>query len=336
MTWARWKSLTFANPEALFLMVLPALFVLYRLWRYKHLYPTLQLPIVDALAGHTSPIRGFLKKYLFFLRTLVVSLIIIALARPQQTFNEEEIDTEGIDILLALDVSGSMSALDFKPNRLGAAKQKALEFIEGREHDRIGLVVFAGESFTQCPLTTDHGMLKKLLSEVEEGLLEQGTAIGMGLSTSVIRLKDSDAESRVIILLTDGVNNAGFIDPLTAVEAAKQYDIRVYTIGVGKDGEAPFWAQNAFGQRFKQTQEVKLDEELLEDIALQTGGKYYQATNTTALGKVYEEIDELEKTRIQVTRISRKSEEFHFFVILAGILLCLELIIRYAVVRHIP
>jgi Ca-activated chloride channel family protein len=336
MSRAYWNSLTFANPEALFLLVLPALFILWQLWRYKQLYPTLRLPLLEGLKGHTHPLRGFLKKYLFVLRALAVSLVILALARPQQTFNEEDIDTEGIDIILALDVSGSMRALDFSPDRLGAAKAKALEFVEGRPHDRIGLVVFAGESFTQCPLTTDHGMLKKLLEEVEEGLLEQGTAIGMGLSTSVIRLKDSDAKSRVVVLLTDGVNNSGFIDPITAVEAAKQYGIRVYTIGVGKDGQAPFWTQNAFGQRFQQFQEVKLDEQLLEDIATQTGGKYYQATNNEALGQVYEEINELETTRIQVTRITRKSEEFHLFVVVAGLLFLLELLLRYAVVRNIP
>lgn len=328
--------MTFANPEAFWLLILPVLMILWQVWRYKQLYPTLRLPILDAVKGHTHPVRGFVKKYLFILRSLAVVALIIALARPQQQYSDENVDTEGIDIMMALDISGSMKALDFKPDRLGAAKEKALQFIEGRPHDRIGLVVFAGESFTQCPLTTDHAMLKKLLNEVQEGVLEQGTAIGMGLSTSVIRLKDSDAKSRVVILLTDGVNNAGFIDPITAVDAALQYDIRVYTIGVGRNGQAPFLTQDFFGNNRQQMMEVKLDEDLLKDIADKTGGKYFQATNNDALGRVYEEIDELEKTRIQVTRVTRKTEEFHWYLIIGGILFLLELLLRYAVVRNIP
>ena len=333
---ANWNSLTFANPEAFWLMIIPALMILWQVWRYKQLYPTLRLPILDAVKGHTHPIRGFIKKYLFVLRVLAFGFLVVALARPQQQYSDENVDTEGIDIMLALDISGSMKALDFQPDRLGAAKQKALEFIEKRPNDRIGLVVFAGESFTQCPLTTDHMMLKKLLTEVEEGLLEQGTAIGMGLSTSVIRLKDSDARSRVVILLTDGVNNAGFIDPITSVDAALQYGIRVYTIGVGRNGQAPFMTQDFFGNNRQQFMEVKLDEELLRDIAKKTGGKYFQATNNEALGNVYEEIDELEKTKIQVTRVTRTTEEFHWYLIIGGLIFLLELLIRYLVVRNIP
>lgn len=331
-----WNQLIFANPWVFGLLILPFLFIGWQLWRYKSMYPTLRLPILAGVKGHTKPIRGMIKKYLYVLRALGVIALIVALARPQISFSEEEVNTEGIDIILALDISGSMKALDFQPDRLGAAKQKALEFIDSRPNDRMGLVVFAGESFTQCPLTTDHEVLKKLLEEVKEGVIEQGTAIGMGLSTSVIRLKDSDAKSKVVILLTDGVNNSGFIDPLTAVEAALQYNIRVYTIGVGKNGMAPFKMQDFFGNTRVTEQEVKLDSKLLKEIAEKTGGKYFQATNNKALGNVYEEIDELEKTRIQVTRITRKTEEFHLFLIIGGLLFLLELLLRYAVVRSIP
>ena len=331
-----WNQLTFANPWVFALLVLPVLFVIWQIWRYRTMYPTLRLPILQGVKGHTQPFRGMIKKYLYIWRALGVIALVIALARPQISFNEEEVNTEGIDIVLALDISGSMKALDFQPDRLGAAKNKALEFVENRPNDRMGLVVFAGESFTQCPLTTDHEVLKKLLTEVKEGVIEQGTAIGMGLSTSVIRLKDSDAKSKVVILLTDGVNNSGFIDPLTAVEAALQYNIRVYTIGVGKNGMAPFKMQDFFGNTRVQEQEVKLDSELLKEIADRTGGKYFQATNNKALGNVYQEIDELEKTRIQVTRITRKTEEFHLFLIIGGLFFLFELLLRYAVVRSIP
>ncbi|GAB4423505.1 MAG: VWA domain-containing protein [Bacteroidia bacterium] len=330
------NDITFANPRLLYLLVVPLLFVLWQVWRYRQLYPTLRLPVLEGLRGHARPVRGMVKKHLYLLRVLSVAALIVALARPQQTFREERVDTEGIDIVLSIDISGSMKALDFKPDRLGAAKDKAREFIEGRPHDRIGLVVFAGESFTQCPRTTDHTMLTRLLNEVDESMLEQGTAIGMGLATAVNSLKDSEAKSKLIILLTDGVNNSGFIDPLTAAEAARQYDIRVYTIGVGKNGLAPFRMQDFFGNERIHQQEVRIDEELLKDIARQTGGKYYQVSNTQALGEVYQEIDQLEKTRIEVTRISRQSEAFHWFVIVGGLLFLLELILRYAVVRYIP
>jgi Ca-activated chloride channel family protein len=331
-----WNQLVFANPGVFFLLLIPVLLILWQVWRYRYLYPTLHLPILAGVKNHTRPVRGFIKKYLFVLRVLGVASILIALARPQIAFSEEEVNTEGIDIVIALDVSGSMEALDFTPDRLGAAKNKASEFITGRPNDRIGLVVFAGESFTQCPLTTDHTVLQKLLSEVKGGLIEQGTAIGMGLATSVIRLKDSDAKSKTIILLTDGVNNSGFVDPMTAVEAALEYNIRVYTIGVGKNGMAPFKMQDFFGNTQVHQQEVKLDEDLLRSIAEKTGGKYFQATNNAALGRVYEEIDELEKTKIQVTRVTRKTEEFYIFLIFGGILFLLELILKYAVVRSIP
>ncbi|MCI4670661.1 MAG: VWA domain-containing protein [Bacteroidia bacterium] len=310
--------------------------VLWHFFRLRKKYPSLRLPITAGLVAHSKPFRGMLKQNLFILRVLSLIFLIFALARPQTSFNEENVNTEGIDIMLALDISGSMKALDFKPDRLGAAKLTASNFIKNRKNDRMGLVVFASESFTQCPLTTDHQMLQSLLRDIDEGLLESGTAIGMGLSTAVIRLKDSDAKSRVVILLTDGDNNSGFIDPVTATEAAKQFGIRVYTIGVGKNGMAPYRVKGPFGNYQIIQQEVKLDEKLLEQIANSTGGKYYNVKNNKALDAVYEEIDQLEKTRIQVTRITRKTERFYWFLIIGGMLLLLEWILRYAVVRSIP
>ncbi|MDX2247813.1 MAG: VWA domain-containing protein [Bacteroidia bacterium] len=331
-----WNQITFANPWVFVLLAVPILMILWQVWRYKYLYPTLRLPILEGVKSHARPLRGFIKKYLFVLRVLGITAFIFALARPQSSLNEEEINTEGIDIVISLDISGSMEALDFEPDRLGAAKEKAREFIENRKNDRIGLVVFAGESFTQCPLTIDHEVLVGMLKNVKTGLIEQGTAIGMGLATAVIRLKESEAKSKVIILLTDGVNNSGFIDPLTAVAAAQEYGIRVYTIGVGKNGMAPFKVQDFFGNVQYQQQEVRIDEELLAEIAARTGGKYFQATSNAALGNVYQEIDRLEKTRIEVTRLTNYTEEFYWFLILGGILFLLEMILRYTFVRSIP
>ena len=329
------KYIEFASPKAFLLLIFPGLYLLWQIFRGRRSYPTLTLPILEGLKTNRSPVRGFIKKYLFLLRILALVALITALARPQTSFNEEEVSTEGIDIVVALDVSGSMLARDFQPDRLEAAKKKAEDFLDSRKNDRIGLVVFAGESFTQCPLTIDHKVVKKLLGEIKNGLIEDGTAIGMGLATSISRLKESETESKVVILLTDGVNNAGFIDPLTAVEAALEYGIRVYTIGVGRRGTAPYPVQTPFGTTY-QNMEVEIDEELLQQIATETGGKYFRATNNQALENVYKEIDDLEKSKIQVTRISRKTEEFHWFLWLGGILLLLEVILRYLVVRHIP
>lgn len=330
------RRIEFEHPLMLLLLALPLIYMLWQVFRYKQLYPTLNLPVLAGLDDHTRPIRGFLKKYLFVLRAVAVAFLVIALARPRTTLNEENIETEGIDIVLSLDISGSMNALDFRPDRLQAAKAKALDFISQRPNDRIGLVVFAGESYTQCPLTTDTTMVKKLLREVQQGIIEDGTAIGMGLANAVLRLKESDAKSRVVILLTDGVNNSGQIDPNTAVETALQYGIRVYTIGVGSNGTAPFAMKTPFGQTVTRQVEVELDETLLRSIADKTGGKYFQARNTQALGKVYEEIDRLEKTRMQVTRITRHTEEFHWFVIIGLLVLLMEAVIRYLIVRSIP
>ncbi|MEL6671310.1 MAG: VWA domain-containing protein [Bacteroidota bacterium] len=328
--------MTFANPWVLTLLVLPILFILWQIARYRTLYPTLQLPNLQGVSQNLTPIRGYIKKYLFALRVLAVGLLILALARPQTSMREENVQTEGIDIVIALDISGSMNALDFNPNRLEAAKRKAADFVGAREHDRLGLVVFAGESFTQCPLTTDHAMYLTLLRDIKQGLIEDGTAIGMGLANAVLRLKESDAKSKVVILLTDGVNNQGQIDPLTATETAVQFGVRVYTVGVGSNGRAPILQRDRFGRTVRTQMDVELDEELLGNIAQRTGGQYFRASNTEALGKVYEEIDRMEKTRMEVTRITRYQEEFHWFLLLAGILLLFEWILRYTLVRTIP
>jgi Ca-activated chloride channel homolog len=331
------QTLQFANPWLLTLLLLPLLFGLWQGWQYQRLYPTLTLPMLQGVKRHQRPLRGMIKKYLWVLRALAVVLLVVALARPQRRFAEENVNTEGIDIVLAMDISQSMEAMDFRPNRLEAAKEKAAAFVAERPNDRVGLVIFAGQSFTQSPLTTDHGVIDDLIENLNFDMLkEPGTAIGMGLATAVIRLKESKARSKVVVLLTDGDNNSGFIDPLTAADAAKQNNIRVYTIGVGKNGEAPYRMATPFGGYRTVMQPVRLDEDLLKDIAQTTGGKYFNVRSNQGLERVYEEIDQLEKTRIEVTRVTRRTEEFHWFLIIGGILLLLEWTLRYAVVRSIP
>jgi Ca-activated chloride channel family protein len=237
--------------------------------------------------------------------------------------------------MVSLDISGSMQAMDFKPNRLEAAKDVATEFIAGRPNDKMGLVVFAAESFTQCPLTIDHTVLTNLIQDVKIGMLEDGTAIGLGLSTAVSRIKESDAKSKVIILLTDGVNNRGEIHPLTAAEIAKSFGIRVYTIGVGTIGTAPFPVNTVFGQQV-QNMEVKIDEAMLQKIANITGGKYFRATNKDKLRQIYEEIDKMEKTKVEVKEYSKRSEEFIPFALLALAFLLAEVLLRNTVLRNLP
>jgi len=279
--------------------------------------------------------KYYLMHLLFVIRLVVIALLIIVLARPQSTNRWETESTEGIDIVVALDVSTSMLAEDFKPNRLEASKDVAINFISGREDDRIGLVVFSGESFTQCPLTTDHAVLINLFKDVKSGIIEDGTAIGMGLANAINRLKDSKAISKVIILLTDGENNMGEIAPITAANLASTFGIRVYTIGVGTKGMAPYPFKTAFGTQY-QNVEVKIDEDMLREIANTTGGKYYRATSNTKLKEIYEEIDKLEKSKIDVKHYSKKQEEFFWYAVFAVLFLVLEIFIRNAVLRNIP
>ncbi len=279
-------------------------------------------------------LKGFLRNSLVFTKLLALTLLIVAMARPQDMLQEEKVSTEGIDIVIAMDISGSMQAMDFEPDRLGAAKKTASDFVDARKDDRIGLVVFAGESFTQCPVTTDHAILNVLMKDLSnDNLIEDGTAIGMGLATAINRLKDSQSESKVVILLTDGVNNKGFIDPMTAAETAEEFGIKVYTIGIGTKGQAPYPARDLFGRTVTRMMEVQIDEELLEQIATMTGGQYFRATDNNSLKDIYAEIDKMEKTEVEISSIRRFTERFHPLAILAVAILSLDLLLRLTILR---
>lgn len=327
-------GISYAEPLFLYLLfVVPAMIAFY-LFKQHKTTASLRMPGLKQFANTGSTFRHYLRHLLFAFRVLAVTLLIIVLARPQATDKFQNTSTEGIDIVLALDISGSMLARDFRPDRLEASKSVATEFISGRPYDRIGLVVFSGESFTQCPLTTDHAVLINLLREIQSGMIEDGTAIGMGLATAVNRIKDSQAKSKVIILLTDGVNNRGEIAPATAAGIAKTFGIRVYTIGVGTQGMAPYPVQTPYGLQY-QDMPVEIDEGILQDISKTTGGKYFRATDNDKLVQVYNEIDKLEKSKIDVRQFSRKEEKFLFPAILAFCLLILEVIIRNTLFRNL-
>jgi Ca-activated chloride channel family protein len=325
---------TYANPQFFWLFILWAALTGWYIWRNNRLTPHLQLSSVEGLKGVRS-VRPYLRHLLFVLRMAVFALVIVILARPQKSNQWESTTTEGIDVMMALDISGSMLAQDFKPDRLEAAKQVATQFVSGRPNDRIGLVVFSGESFTQCPLTTDHIALINLFNNIHSGMIEDGTAIGLGLANAVTRIKDSNAVSKVIILLTDGVNNRGSIDPMTAAEIAKTFGVRVYTIGVGSQGMAPYPVQTPMGIRF-QDMKTEIDEDLLKHIAEMTGGLYFRATNNNSLKSVYDEIDQLEKSKISVQEHHKKTEEYLLFAQIALALLLLETVLRYTLLRKFP
>ena len=330
------KNIHFVNPELLLLLLLIPVVAIWFLYKRRAHYVHLKMPTLEAISGMNSW-RSSLRKYLPFLRALAFAALIIALARPQETLKEEEITADGIDIFLVMDLSSSMLAQDFKPDRLEVSKRVAADFVSKRKYDRIGLSVFSGEAFTQCPLTTDHRVVTEFLATLKCGLLEDGTAIGMGLATAVNRLKDSEAKSKVVILLTDGVNNAGYIKPYTAAEIAREYEVKVYTIGVGSTGDAltPV-SRRSDGKYIFGLARVEIDEDLLKQIAEMTGGKYFRATSAESLERIYAEIDQLEKTEIEVTSIRRYSEEFHRFALWGLILLMLEFLLRYTVFRTIP
>lgn len=280
--------------------------------------------------------RSRLRPLLPYFRLVALALLIVAMARPQRTLKEEKINAEGIDIVMTMDLSSSMLAQDFKPDRLEVAKRMASEFVSQRQYDRIGMVVFAGEAFTQCPLTTDHEVLLNFISQLQCGLLEDGTAIGMGLAAAVNRLKDSPAKTKVVILVTDGVNNVGYFKPITAGEIAKEFGIKVYAIGVGSVGEAltPV-SRRSDGRFIFGLAPVEIDEDLLRQISKMTGGKYFRATSANDLQQIYRQIDRLEKTKIEVTAIKRYSEEFRWFALAALVILALEFLLRYSILRAI-
>lgn len=326
---------TYAHPELFYLLLVLVPMIAWYVLRQKKFSASLQISTVKGFSGAPKTWKHYLRHLIFVLRVLAIALLIVVLARPQSSESWENVSTEGIDIVMAIDVSTSMLARDLKPDRLEAAKDVALQFISGRPYDRIGLVVFSGESFTQCPLTTDHAVVNNLMRETQTGILEDGTAIGNGLATAVNRLKDSDAISRVIILLTDGENNRGEIPPLTAAEIAKTYGIRVYTIGVGTEGTAPYPVQTPFGTRIQQVQ-VKIDEEALESIAETTDGKYFRATDNEKLRSIYDEIDQLEKSKIEVKEFSKKQEEFQPFALAALLLILVSILLKVSVFRNIP
>lgn len=333
-----WSHIVFADRWVLYF--LPLLLLLALGWWYflsAKNFPTIKFSDTGAFQKFGTPLKAHLKKASWVLRLLALVSLAVALARPQTSFEEEKVTTEGIDIVIAIDVSTSMLAKDFKPNRLEAAKKEAGSFIDGRPHDRMGLVVFAGESFTQCPVTIDHNIIKNQLKEIKNGLLEDGTAIGMGLATSVQRLKESEAKSKVVILMTDGVNNKGLIDPMMASDIAMQFGVRVYTIGVGTNGKAmtPV-AMTMDGELMFDYADVQIDEKLLKEIAQKTGGQYFRATDNKRLKDIYTQIDKLERTKIEVSAYERKTEKFHAFALIAALLVGIDILLRYLFLRSLP
>ena len=326
----------FEYPDLLWLLVIPALLVLHYIYlelseRHPHFRVSTSVPWT---AGGRSFV-AMLRHVPFILRIFALSMIIVAIARPRSSEEMERVDTEGIDIVLAMDVSTSMLARDLTPDRISASKDIAIEFIAQRPTDRMGIVVFAGESFTQCPLTTDRATLINLMKEVQTDLIEDGTAIGNGLATAVARMKDSDAKSRVVILLTDGVNNRGEISPQMAAEIAKTYGVRVYTIGVGKEGMAPYPVMTPWGVEV-QNVKVEIDETLLAEIAESTGGRYFRATDNTKLAEIYSEINKMEKARTTVDSFPIYKELFVQYALLALLAILLELVFNWFIIRRLP
>ena len=325
----------FEYPALLWLLVIPAFMLVHYVYiELSGRRPHLRVPYIKFWKAGGRSVLGVIRHLPFLLRTIALVMIIIAIARPRSSTKMDKIDTEGIDIVLAMDVSTSMLARDFTPDRISAAKDIAIEFISQRPSDRMGIVVFAGESYTQCPLTTDRATLINLMKEIETGLIEDGTAIGNGLATAVARMQNSDAKSRVVILLTDGVNNSGEITPQTAADIAKTYGIRVYTIGVGANGTAPYPVMTPWGVQM-QNVEVEIDENLLKNIAETTGGRYFRATDNTKLSEIYSEINKMEKARTTIDSFPIYKELFTGFALIALACLLLEVLISF-ILRRLP
>lgn len=325
----------FEYPKLLWLLVLPVLLAArYIYLEIKDRKPHLRVSKAAPWKAGGSSVLAWLRHLPFIFRILALSLIIVAMSRPRSSTKVEKVDTEGIDIVFAMDVSSSMLARDFNPDRISAAKDIAIEFIAQRPSDRMGIVVFAGESYTQCPLTTDRATLINLMKEISTELLEDGTAIGNGLATAVARMKDSDAKSRVVILLTDGDNNSGEIAPETAADIAQTYGIRVYTIGVGAKGEAPYPVMTPWGVQM-QNMKVELNEDLLKSIAQKTGGSYFRATDNTKLSEIYSEINKMEKTRTTIDSFPIYKELFVGYALAALVFLILEMLVKL-LIRRLP
>ncbi len=329
------RGFQYENANLLWFLFLLLPLIVWYVFNYKKTHPTVKVSGMQDFQEIKTSSIVYLQHIPFIFKLLALALFIIALARPVTFDSYTDSTSYGVDIVLSMDVSGSMKAQDLRPNRLEAAKDVAATFINTRSSDRIGLVVFSGESFTQSPITTDHATLLNLLDELESGMIEDGTAIGMGIASGVSRLKTSKAISKVIVLLTDGVNNSGDIDPLTAAELAKKYGIRIYTIGVGTRGKAPFPVETMFGTQL-QYFDVEIDEAVLSKIAKTTDGKYFRATNKKELLNIYETIDSLEKTKIEDFKHTQKTEEYWRFLIAGLIALCIDFILRLTVFKRFP
>ena len=326
----------FANPYLLWLLALLVPMIAYYVWRTLQGGAAIRISSVEGVKKAPRTLRYWLRHLPFALRCAAFALLVVALARPQDVEEQSRTNAEGIDIMLSMDISGSMLARDFTPDRLSVAKEVAAEFIADRYGDRIGLAVFAGEAFTQSPLTTDKGTLQTMLARVRSGVIEDGTAIGNGLATAINRLRESDAKSKVIILLTDGVNNRGEIAPLMAADIAADMGIKVYTIGVGTIGKAPYPAIDMFGNMTYQMAEVEIDDPTLEEIASRTGGKYFRATDKAKLKAIYDEINELEKSKVEVFDTILYHEKFLFYLVVAIALLLVEFVFANLILKRIP
>lgn len=328
------QNITFGQKQFLYLLALIPLLIIWKIYKGRQQQASLGISSINTVSN-TSSWKNALMHIPFILRLLALACIIMALARPQTSNDEQQSEGEGIAIILCIDVSGSMTAQDFTPNRLEAAKQVAQDFVDQRISDKIGIVIFSGESFTQCPLTTDHGVLKMQIQQIRNGLLADGTAIGSGLATSVDRLRNSKERSKIIILLTDGINNSGLIDPSTAMEIAKTYGIKVYTVGVGTEGYAATPVNTPMGV-VMQNEKVAIDEKLLQRISYETGGAYFRAKDNESLKNIYSQIDRLEKSKVQITVYHRYTEKFYPFVFAALAFLLLEAVLKFTIFRKFP